>query len=169
MATPSMTFEHFLIAQGLLFRAELSYTGVAASGVVYTGILTGADEICVPQRSYSSSEASMQIDLFEATFTAGSDPRVFNRRLSITQVAPATVKQGVTPGTLGTAISSINLRAATAAGTTPESDDSLFYLKPNTSYVVRYSNFGSATATISNWFDFRKVLKGGWDGIIASA
>lgn len=170
MPTPSMTFDQFVIAQGLVFRAELGYSGVTATtGVAYTGITTGPDEICVLQRSYNSSEAALQIDLFEATFTAGTDARVWNRRLSSQRVSPVTIKQGVTPDALGAVITGTVLRAGTTAGISLSGDESRLYLKPNTSYVVRYTNLGAGVAVIGNAFDFRKALKGNWDGVLVSA
>lgn len=173
MPTPSMTFDEFVIAQGLVFRAEIGYTGVlATTGVAYTGILTGADEIVVLQRAYTSSENALQIDLFEATFSAGTPARTLNRRLGSSQALPGTVTQSVTPGTLGSVVTGTTLRAGTTAGTASISltgDDSRLYLKANTSYVVRYTNLGAGAASIGNAFDFRKVLKGNWDGLLVSA
>lgn len=172
MPIPAMSFDEFVIAQGLVFRAELGYAGIAAAGVAYTGIQTGSDEIVVLQRAYSSSESILLVELFETTFTVGTDPRVLNRRFNSLQVVPATVKQGVTPGALGTAITGVTLRASTSTGSAAlsvASDDSRLYLKPNTSYVVRYTNQGAAAATIGNSFDFRKALKANWDGVLVSA
>jgi len=172
MPTPAMTHDEFLIASGLIFKAEISYTGIAAAGVAYSGITTGPDELVILQRSYSSSEASVQVELFEASFSSGTDPRVFNRRFAGSQVSPATIKQGVTPGTLGSPLTGAIYRASTGTGQASVSvsgDDSRLYLKPSTSYVVRYTNTGTNAATISNAFDFRKALKGGWDGQLASA
>lgn len=172
MATPSMTYDEFLIASGLIFKAEIGYSGIAAAGVVYSGITTGPEELVILQRSYSSSEASLQVDLFEASFSGGSDPRVFNRRFIGSQVPPATIKQGVTPGTLGTVLTGATYRASTGTGQASVNvpgEDNRLYLKPATSYVVRYTNTGTNSATISNAFDFRKSLKGGWDGLLASA
>lgn len=173
MATPSMTFDEFVIAQGLVFRAELGYTGVLASvGVAYSGVLTGADEVVVLQRAYSSSEATLQVDLFEATFSAGTPARTLNRRFASAQALPAAISQGVTPGTLGAIITGVTLRASVGTGQASVSvpgDDSRLYLKPATSYVVRYTNLGAGVATIGNSFDFRKVLKGNWEGLLVSA
>lgn len=33
MPTPSMTFEEYVIAAGLIFRAEMSFAGIAAAGL----------------------------------------------------------------------------------------------------------------------------------------
>lgn len=172
MSIPAMTFDEFVIAQGLVFRAELGYSGVIATGVAYTGITTGADEIVVLQRAYSSSESILLVELFEATWSAGADPRLINRRFNSQQVVPATVKQGVTPGALGAIITGVTLRASTTTGSASlsvPSDDSRLYLKAVTSYVVRYTNQGAGAATIGNSFDFRKTLKANWDGVLVSA
>lgn len=172
MPTPTMTFNEFVIAQGLIFRAEISYAGIGAGAVVYTGITTGADEVAILQRAYSSSEAALTVELFEASFTVGTDPRLLNRRLANLSAAPATVKQGVTPGALTTPITGATYRAVIGTGQASVSvpgDDSRIYLKANTSYVVRYTNGGGNAASISNGFDFRKVLKGNWDGLLTSA
>lgn len=172
MSTPSMKLDEYMIAAGQVYRAEIGYTGVAATGAVHTGITTGADELVVLQRGYSSSESALLVELFEATFTVGTDARVLNRRLSASQVSPIIIKQGVTPGALGAAITGVTLRAGVTTGSASLSvpgDDSRLYLKPNTSYVVRYTNQGATAASISNSFDFRKSLKGNWDGMLASA
>lgn len=172
MPTPAMTHDEYLAAAGLIFRAEISYAGIAAAGFAYSGITTGPDELVILQRAYSSSEATLTVELFEATFSAGTDPRLLNRRLSSTQAVPATIKQGVTPGTLTTPVTGATYRASTGTGQASVSipgDDSRIYLKANTSYVVRYTNGGANAATISNGFDFRKVLKGNWDGLLVSA
>jgi len=172
MPTPSMTFDEYVIAAGLIFRAEMSFAGIAAAGLAYTGITTGADGLAILQRSYSSSESILTVELFEATFSAGTDPRLLNRQLAITAPPPATIKQGVTPGALGAALTGNTYRASVGTGQASVSipgDDSRIYLKPNTSYVVRYTNGGATAATISNAFDFRKSLKGNWDGLLVSA
>lgn len=172
MATPSMTFDEYVIAAGLVGRAELSYAGIAAAGFAYSGITTGPDEVVILQRSYSSSGAILTVDLFEATFTGGTDPRLLNRRLASAPPTSAIVKQGVTPGTLTTPVTGATYRASTGTGQASVSipgDDSRLYLKANTSYVVRYTNGDTNAATIANSFDFRKALKGNWDSLLVSA
>lgn len=172
MAAPDASFDDYLAAQGLIFRAEVSYSGIAAAGFAYTGVTVGADEVVILQRAYSSSDTALTVELFEANYTAGSAARTLNRRFSNTDPLPATIMQGVTPGTLGDPITAVTLRAATGTGTAAlqiTGDDSHLYLKPNTSYVVRYTNGGGQAATISNAFDFRKVLKGNaWDKVLPS-
>lgn len=172
MPTPQMTFEDFLIAQGLVFRAEISYAGIAAAGFAYTGITTGSDELVILQRSYSSTEGVLTVELFEATWSGGADPRLLNRRMSNTSAAPATIKTGVTPGTLGEAETGNTYRASTGTGQTSVTvpgEDNKLYLKANTPYVVRYTNGGANAATIGNALDFRKVLKGNWESLLVSA
>lgn len=172
MPTPSMTFDDYLIAQGMIFRAEISYAGIAAAGVAYTGITTGPEEVAILQRTYSSSESTLTVELFEASYTGGADPRLLNRRLSNASAPPATIKTGVTPGALGSVVTGNTYRASTGTGQTSVTvpgDDNHIYLKANTSYVVRYTNGGANAATIGNTLDFRKTLRGNWEGLLASA
>ncbi len=172
MPIPLMTFDEFVTAQGLVFRAELGFSGVPAAGPVYSGITTGPEELVILQRAYSSSESILLVELFEATFSAGTPARILNRRFASAQTIPATVMQGVTPDALGAAITGVTLRAGSTTGSaslTVPGDASRLYLKPATSYVVRYTNQGAGAATIGNSFDFRKVLKGNWDGVLVSA
>lgn len=161
----------YVIAQGLVFRSEVGYTGIAADGFAYTGITTGSQEVVILQRNYGSNQSSLAVELFEAGYSGGTPARTFNRRLSSSEPAPGTVMQGVTPGALGNAITGAKLRAGTSTGSASlevDGDDSRIYLKANTSYVVRYTNTGSGNAEIGNSFDYRKVLKGPWDRIIES-
>lgn len=163
MAEAAARLDDVLAAQGFIFRAEMSLTGVLAAGFAYVGITTGPEELAILQRAYTSSEALLTVELFEASYTGGSAAKTLNRRLSNTDPVPATIMAGVTPGTLGTSITGVVLRAPTGTGSSAlaiSGDDSRLYLKANTSYVVRYTNGGGQTATISNAFDFRKVLKG---------
>lgn len=162
--------DDYLIAQGLIFRTELAYTGVTASGFAYTGIQTG-NEVVILQRAYSSTESVLTVELFEASFTGGTAARTLNRRFNSTEPNPLTVMQGVTPGTLGTALTGVTLRATTSTGSAQlaiSGDDSRLYLKPNTSYIVRYTNGGAGAATIGNSFDYRKTLTGSWEKPIGS-
>lgn len=163
----------YLAAQGLVWRSEVSFTGVAAAGFAYLGITTGADEVVILQRAYSSSEAVLTVELFEATFTGGTDARTLNRRFKqAAEAKPATVKFGVTPGTLpGAPITGLTLRAGVSTGSAQlavTGDDSHLYLEAGKSYVVRYTNGGANPANISNSFDWRKVLGGSWERILGN-
>lgn len=163
----------YLIAQGLIWRSEIGYTGIVAAGTAFSGITTGDERLVILQRSYSSTQSSLTVELFEASWTDGVDARTLNRILELSgEAKPAVVKTGVTPGALGNAITGVTLRAATSTGNAAVSisgDDSRLYLKPNTQYIVRYTNTGTAAADISNAFDYRKALRGNWERIIGSA
>jgi len=146
---------------GKVYRAEFSATiATATTGTYYVGLTTPNAPIRVMGRAYSSSESPLTIELFEATFSAGSNTRTLNRDLSIATSPPAQFVSGVTPGALGTAITGLTLRAPTAGGTAQvsiNSDDSILTLKRNTSYVVRFTNGGGANAIVSGAIDYRQV------------
>lgn len=169
--TPAPQYSNYAIAQGLVFCAETVYASVGAGLFAYTGITTGPQEVVILQRMHSSSAPILTVELFEASHTAGTPARPFNRRLSVTEQPPATVFLGVTPGALTDPITSIKPRAITSTGTLSvqiSGGESRIYLKANTSYVVRYTNGGAGSAEIISSFDFRKVLKGAWERAIES-
>jgi hypothetical protein len=152
-----------LIAQGYVFRNEVGFTGLESAGVAYVGVTTGEKDVVVLGRSYSSSESMLTVELFEATYTGGTPARTLNRRLSSTRPAPASFMAGVTPGTLGSVITGVTLRAATSTGSAALSvsgDESKLYLKAGTQYVVRITNGGSNSANIGAAFDVRQVVGG---------
>lgn len=172
MSNTEFPVNEYIIASGLTFCSEAAVAGVAAAGTTHIGITTGANEVVVLQRAYSSTESSMTIELFEATFSAGSAARTFNRRLSSTEPAPATVMVGVTPGSLTTPITAANPRAATSGGSAQlqvPGDERRIYLKASTSYVVRLTNNGASAATLAASFDYRRALKGEWEKVVVSA
>lgn len=153
-----------LIAQGYVFRNEIGFTGVAAAAVAYMGVTVGASrEAVVLSRAYSSSESTLTIELFEATFTGGTPARVINRRLNNSRPSPAAFFSGVTPGALGSVLTGVTLRAGSSGGAAVlqiAGDDSKLYLKAGTQYVVRFTNGGSNAANIGASFDVRQAVGG---------
>lgn len=163
MSTQStQDLNQFCVTRGLVYRSEIGTTiALAATGVYYVGLVTGAAPIAILSRAYSSSESPLSVDLFEATFTDGAPVRTFNRKLSGPPTPPAQFIGGVTQGTLGAVITGVTLRAPAANGTAQvsiQADDNMLILKPSTSYVLRFTNGGGANAVIGASIDMRLVL-----------
>lgn len=148
-------------AQGEVWRAEFGATiAVATTGVFYVGVLIGDVPMRVLGRAYTSSESPLSIDLFEATFSAGTNARTLNRNLASTSAPPYQFIQGVTPGSLVTVITGITLRAPATGGTAAVSlspDNNQLILKRNTSYVVRFTNGGQANAQVAGAIDYTRL------------
>lgn len=162
----------YIIASGLVFSSDAGFTGITAGSFAYIGITTGALEVLILRRSYNSSESSLVVELFKATFTGGTAARTFNRRLNSAEPQPCTMLKDVTPGTLGTAITGAKLRAAQSGGSSQlevDGDERRIYLEANTSYVIRFTNTGSGAADIGASLDYRKALKGNWEKVVPSA
>ncbi|MNZ99100.1 hypothetical protein D3C78_1184110 [compost metagenome] len=147
---------------GRVFRAEIGTTiATATTGTFLVGIQTGSLPLRVLSRSYTSSESPLTVELFENDWTGGTSTgiRTLNRNLAVGGTPPATFLGGVT-ATLGAAITGATLRAATTGGTSAlsvSSDDNVLVLKPNTKYVLRFTNGGQANAQVSAGIDFRNV------------
>lgn len=148
--------------QGLVFRSDISAViATAATGTYFLGFTTGAQRVRLLARSYSSSESPLTVELFEATWSAGSAARTLNSNLAISNIVnPATMFSGVTPGTLGSVITGITLRSATGTGSAQlqiAADESPLIFKANTSYVIRYTNGGGPNASIGTVFALRAM------------
>lgn len=162
----------FILASGLVFSSEISVSNIPASGATHIGITTGANELVILSRSYGSTESAMSIELYEADFSVGSPARTFNRRLSSTEPAPAAVLFNVTPGTLGSPITTATLRAPTSGGSAQlqvSGDEKRIYLKAQKNYIVKLTNLGGNSASLSAAFDYRRALKGEWERVVVSA
>lgn len=146
---------------GLVFRSEIaSVIAVAATGTYHVGLTTGPLQVRILGRSYSSSESPLTIELFEATWSAGTPVRTLNSNLTVGGVSPAPMFGGITPGSLTTPITALALRAPTAGGTAQVSvtaDSSVLVLKANTSYVLRFTNGGGVNANIGASINLRNM------------
>lgn len=147
--------------QGRVYRAEIGVTGLAASGTFLAGVTTGSTPLRILQRAYSSSGNILTIELFEAAFTGGGATglRVLNRNFNQPINPPATFLTNVT-ATPGAPLTAVTLRAATTTGSASlsvQSDDNVLVLKPNTQYVIRFTNGASSAADIGAAIDFRSV------------
>lgn len=146
--------------QGKVFRAEIGMS-IAAGVAFLVGVQTGSIPLRILQRAYNSSENLLTIELFEVAFTGGSSSgiRTLNRNLNIGGTPPATFLGGVT-ATPGTPITGVTLRAGTTTGSAQlaiQSDDNVLVLKPDTQYVIRFTNGGAGTATVGAGIDFRNT------------
>lgn len=158
---PVVTTQHELDVAaplGEIWRAEFGATiAIATTGVFYVGVTTGETPMHVLSRAYSSSESPLSVELFEASFSGGSNARTLNRNLAITSTPPFQFVANVTPGALGAVVTGVTLRAPTSGGSAAVSipaDTNSLILKRNTSYVVRFTNGGPANAVVSGAIDY---------------
>lgn len=151
-------------AIGLVTRYEASFTIALTGGVSYLGFVTPpGTPIRVLGRSYGSSDSPLTIELLEATFTGGTATRTLNRNLTLPVNAPVNMLTNVTPGTFFTGVlTGVTLRSSPALlGASQVSiagDTNTLILKPNTNYVIRFTNGGGLNAQISAGIDLRFTL-----------
>lgn len=146
--------------QGKVYRAEIGLS-IGAGATVLAGVTTGVLPLRILQRSYSSSESVLTIALYELAYTDGNTTglRVLNRNQNAVFAPPATWLLNVT-ATPVTPITAVTLRASTSTGSAAlsvQSDDNALVLKPNTQYVVGFTNGGTGTATVGAGIDFRNT------------
>lgn len=153
------TNEEQQISSGFVYSAEYSQAGVAAAGQVLIGFTTSSRPMVALDRGYSSTESSVTVELYEVTFTGGTNVRMYNRNQVIGGASPILFKSGVT-ATLGTPITSRTFLAGSSTGSASvgiSSEASTVILKPLTSYVLRMANNSASAATLSAGFTYREL------------
>lgn len=158
LVTKSNEEQH--IGNGIVYSAEYRQVGVAAAGQMLIGFTTTARPMVALDRGYSSTESSLTVELYEVTFTGGTNVTMYNRNQVIGGVSPILFKSGVT-ATLVTPITSRTFIASSSTGSATvaiSTDASVIILKPSTSYVVRIVNNGATAATMGAGFTYRELL-----------
>lgn len=155
----TQTDDERAIDLGQMYSAETSTAGVLSAGTVLVGITTGSRPLLIGDRSYSSTEASLRVELFEVSYTGGTDVNRYNRNIVIGGAGAVAIKTGVT-ATPVTAITTVNFIATSSANNIQlalVNDGARLVLKPSTQYVIRFTNTGAATATIGARFNYRDL------------
>lgn len=155
----TQTDDERAIDLGQMYSAEFSAAGVLSAGTALVGIQTGTRPLMIGDRSYSSTEASLRVELFEVSFTGGTDVNRYNRNIVIGGTGSVAIKSGVT-ATPVTAITTANFIATSSANNIQlalVNDGARLVLKPQTQYVIRFTNTGAATATIGARFNYRDL------------
>jgi hypothetical protein len=157
MALVVVDSEYAHIERGRVWRTEWGSASITSGADYKLGIITGDRQVVVTSRAYSSTTPKIIAGLYEAEFTGGTPPRLFNRRLGCLYPAPFTAMMGVT-ASLGAVITQATINAGAATGNAQASftgDAFAIILEPNTSYVVSLQNGGANTAEIGLAFDSR--------------
>lgn len=155
----TQTDDERAIDLGQMYSTEFSAAGVLSAGTTLVGIQTGTRPLLIGDRSYSSTESSLRVELFEVSFTGGTDVNRYNRNIVIGGTGSVAIKSGVT-ATPVTAITTANFIATSSANNIQlalVNDGARLVLKPQTQYVIRFTNTGSATATIGARFNYRDL------------
>lgn len=151
--------EDYLVPAGRIWTAEHSVAVVASGANLVVGFTTGLSQLIALRRTYSSSGNLLTINLYEQTFTGGSNIlRTYNRNLAVAGTPPVQMRAGVT-FTPNTVIASVTARGQTGANnaqvTVP--DENPLVLKRGTSYVLELINGDINNAAMGFSINIRDV------------
>jgi len=145
---------------GKLFTTAYTTANLAAAGVEAVGMTMGADPVMYLTRNYSSTTSSFLIELWEEAFTGGALRPAPNRNLINASIAPASHYSGITPGGGGILRASFILQGSSSTGLSSvavTAETEFYVLKPNTQYVLRFTNTSSQAGTLSYRFTLKKA------------
>ena len=157
----NISVEHNNIHEGVFFEYPI-VTDIAASGTYVVGFKTPADKyVHYRNEKFSASGEKVLISLQEgATISGGTTVSAINHNRASDKTASTIVKTAVTLATAGTTISIGYVPGGTAKGGNRSggetSQENEYVLNPNTQYVVRIANGGSATCTVvvsPQWYE----------------
>lgn len=148
-----------LAKQGLIWRTDHVWS-MAAGASMYIGFAPGAADMIALTRDYFTLSTRLVVDLFEASFTGGTNMHTENRRFAMGNVAPVQFKHSVTPGALGTAKTGFIAESTGPIRVGRQGDTEPFIHEAGKSYVLRITNGGASSTEFTFTLDFRSKIPG---------
>lgn len=144
---------------GDVWRMQRTET-VAASTTVYVGFITGAAAVALMDRIVTTDGNDAVFQLHEdTTYTGGAASSLLNRNRTSAAASPfSELKTGVTPGTLGTAITGVRLKGRPNDPFIQSSAAAKIIMKPNTSHVLAMQNLHTATSDLDVFALFARLV-----------
>ncbi|HGM4307274.1 TPA: hypothetical protein ACKPFN_003693 [Pseudomonas aeruginosa] len=156
-----MTFvisdETFALAKnGRIWRVSHSWT-LGGAEAFHFGFAIGERDMIALSREYFTMSTGLKVELFQATWSGGTQAKTINRRLDLKDSPPPVQwYQGVTPGSLGAAITGFEIESTSSNRVGKDGDKEPFIHTAMTSYVLRVTNTGSGNQPFSFSLDFRE-------------
>ena len=154
-AEVAIEYSHHKIHEGQFFSAGEIAQSIASAGTLTYGIQTGSKTVHITPAYISTSADKMTFQVYEdSTYTGGTAVTAINRNRNFTNAPTMTGVKAPTVTVNGTLISQDYLAGATGVGQTRAGQiantDNEIIFKPNTKYVIIYTN-GSSSANLLTW------------------
>lgn len=147
-----------------LLRGELWTVGntsgtITAGSTITYGMTTGNVPVMYMDRHYASSAFQVLVELYEEGFTGGTPIPSGNRNMTSGGSAPSSHFSGVTRGGSGTLRASLLLLGDSTGGAAnaQTEDGEYFVLKPNTNYVLAFTNQTGSGGFVNFRFTYRRA------------
>lgn len=148
------------LLKGALWAVGNTSGNITAGSTITYGMTTGNDPVMYMSRHYQSSAFQVLVELYEEGFTGGSLVPSGNRNMNnTTGTSPSSHFTGVTRsggGTLRASLLMIGLSTGGASNANAN-DDEYFVLKPNTNYVLAFTNQTGSGGFINFRFTYRQA------------
>ncbi|MCY1482357.1 hypothetical protein D9M68_159120 [compost metagenome] len=156
--TRSITFAHSIA--GLVWRAEHSWS-MDAGAPMYFGFVVPNREMVALGREYNTDGTTLQVDLYQTTFTGGTPVETLNRRLKYrNNPPPLQLLHSVTPAGLTDRITGFKLSTQGAIRIGRLGEVEPFIHEELISYVLAISNNVAGVKDYAFSLDFRLLQPG---------
>lgn len=144
--------------RGLIWRAEHTWT-MDAGAPMYFGWVVPEIKMVSLGREYITPGKSLKVDLYEASFTGGTNVTTLNRDLGVSgALTPIQAKHSVTPGALTNRITGFNVETLGAVRVGRLGNIEPYMHPPLVSYVLAIENLIAGAEPYSFFFDFRLMF-----------
>lgn len=148
------TVEDIAVYEGRMFDAFFTSTSIASGANYDLGILTGDSTMIYIPATVSTTSDSVTIGVYEgATITAGTTLASFNRQRNSNVSSETTLKTAPTVSATGTLVAKSFIGGVAGNPQTRQGGSSSggykMVLKPNTQYVLRFTNGSTAANTLN--------------------
>lgn len=147
------------LSEGRLFTVGHTTPSIAAGSSYLVGFTTGVRPVEYMDRSYVSDVTAFFVELFEASYTDGSEIPSINRNYLIGGPGPVAHVSTPTASPSGSPLATVRALASSSTGNAqamvPENER--YILKPVTQYVLRLTNQGSNPGTITFRWTYRDL------------
>lgn len=158
MSIQTKTATEQALADGKLFTIPHTSPSIAAAGAYLVGFLTGSRPVEFLDRYYNATVNSVDVALYELTWSGGTPIPSGNRNFEIGGAAPSNFSAAPTATVVGNPVATVKLRAATGTGNSQialVSESERYILKANTRYVLQITNSDVAAGTVTFRYTFR--------------
>lgn len=154
----TLTFAHAI--NGLVWRAEHSWS-MDVGVPMYFGFTVPARKIVALGREYNTDSTSLQVDLYEASWSGGDPTKTINRDLeSRNDPPPMQFFHAVTPGALTDRITGFEIATQGSIRIGRQGEVEPFVHDALTSYVLVITNNAAGVKDYSFTVDYRLIQPG---------
>lgn len=158
MSIQTKTATEQALADGKLFTVGHTTVSLAQNATYLVGFQTGPRPVEFLDRYYNATVNSVDVALYEISWTGGTPIIPGNRNFEIGGASPSSFSAAPTATIVGNPVASVQLRAGVGTGNAQialVSESERYVLKKNTLYTLQIKNNDTNAGTVTFRYTFR--------------